>query len=101
MPTGVYTPRWLPCHTHAGMVPALAFTLGRRHEACLDRLADPEMLDVLRHARGRYGSTLDYLVQTGHALRARGIRDREIERLLRLAAAHGLVAGAAPQDRGA
>ena len=27
MPTGVYDPRWLPCRTQAGMVPALAFTL--------------------------------------------------------------------------
>lgn len=99
MPTGVYTPRWLPCHTPAGMVPALAFTLARRHEACLDPVPDPEMLDILRHARGRYGSTLDYLVQTAQALRARGIRDREVERMLHLAATHGLVPQAPPVTR--
>jgi glutathione-specific gamma-glutamylcyclotransferase len=93
MPTGVYTPRWLPCHTAEGMVPALAFTLDRRHEACLDRLPDPQVLDILRHARGRYGTTLDYLVQTAWSLRDRGIVDREIERLMTLADAAGLPTG--------
>ena len=29
MPTGVYDPRWLPCHTPQGTVRALAFTLSR------------------------------------------------------------------------
>jgi glutathione-specific gamma-glutamylcyclotransferase len=43
------------------------------------------MLDILRHARGRYGSTLDYLLETAASLRQRGIRDREIERLEKLA----------------
>jgi cation transport protein ChaC len=90
MPTAVYTPRWLPCHTAQGMVPALAFTLSRRHDACLGRLPDGQLLDILRHARGRCGSTLDYLVQTAWSLRERGIVDREIERLMTLAAAHGL-----------
>jgi cation transport protein ChaC len=93
MPTGVYTPRWLPCHTAEGVVPALAFTLDHRHEACLDRLPDPQVLDILRHARGRYGTTLDYLVQTAWSLRDRGILDREIERLMTLAEAAGLPTG--------
>jgi hypothetical protein len=30
MPNGVYDPRWLPCPTPHGPVPALAFTLSRR-----------------------------------------------------------------------
>ena len=101
MPTGVYTPRWLPCHTPQGTVPALAFTLSRRHEACLDRLPDAQMLDILRHARGRYGTTLEYLVLTAEALRQRGIVDREIERLMRLAARSGLVQAAPAAARAA
>jgi cation transport protein ChaC len=91
MPNAVYTPRWLPCRTQAGTVPALAFTLLRSSDAYLGRLSDAEMLNILRHASGRYGSTLDYLVMTAQALRARGIRDREIERLMTLAARAGLV----------
>ena len=90
MPNPIYDPRWLPCRTASGPVHALAFTLKRRHEANLGRLADEHMLDILRHASGRYGSTLDYLVQTAQALRAHGIRDREIERLLALARDAGL-----------
>jgi len=90
MPTGVYTPRWLPCRTDQGVVPALAFTLQRSSDACLGRLPDDEVLEILRHARGRYGSTLEYLVLTAQALRQRGIHDREIERLMRLARRAGL-----------
>ena len=91
MPTGVYDPRWLPCKTAKGVVPALAFTLSRRSEACLGHLADAQMLHILRHARGRYGSTLDYLADTARALHQHGVRDREIERLMTLASRHGLV----------
>jgi cation transport protein ChaC len=96
MPTGVYDPRLLPCQTPQGVVTALAFTLSRRSESCLARLPDEQMLHILRHARGRYGTTLDYLARTAAALREQGLRDREIERLMRLARAHGLV----PDDIG-
>ena len=91
MPTGVYDPRLLPCRTTQGTVLALAFTLSRRSEACLPRLADDELLQVLRHAKGRYGSTLDYLAQTAHALRQHQVHDREIERQMALAQRHGLL----------
>jgi cation transport protein ChaC len=91
MPTGVYDPRLLPCHTREGTVAALAFTLARRSEACLPRLPDTELLYILRHARGRYGSTLDYLVQTATALRTQGVHDREIERVVALARRDGLL----------
>jgi cation transport protein ChaC len=85
MPTGVYDPRWLPCRTPQGTVRALAFTLDRSSPSHVDEIGDEEMLDILRHARGRYGTTLDYLLETAASLRERGIRDREIERLERLA----------------
>lgn len=85
MPTGVYDPRWLPCRTPHGTVRALAFTLDRASPAHTGEIADAELLDILRHARGRYGSTMEYLLETAASLRARGIRDREIERLERLA----------------
>jgi cation transport protein ChaC len=91
MPTGVYDPRLVPCRTPQGPVLALAFTLGRRADACLPRLPDAELLHILRHARGRYGSTLDYLAETAAALRAHGVRDREVERLIALARRDGLV----------
>ncbi len=84
MPTGVYDPRWLPCRTPAGPVRALAFTLSRRSPNYTGVIDDAQMLHILRHARGRYGSTLDYLLETARALKAHGVRDREIERLVAL-----------------
>ena len=91
MPTGVYDPRWLRCRTPLGTVQALAFTLSRRSPQHIGRLPDAQLLDILRHARGRYGTTLDYLVQTASALHSRGVRDHEIERLVALARHHRLI----------
>jgi cation transport protein ChaC len=90
MVTGVYDPRLLSCHTAQGPVAALAFTLNRRSPACLPRLDDQDLLHVLRHARGRYGSTLEYVVETAQALRQCGMPDRSLERVVRLARQHGL-----------
>ena len=91
MPTGVYDARLLPCKTQHGTVQALAFTLSRRSPACLPRLPDDELTHILRHASGRYGTTLQYLAETAAALRERGVHDREIERLMTLARQQGLL----------
>jgi len=90
MPTGVYDPKWLACRTAQGPVRALAFTLSRRSPAHTGRLSDPQMLEVLRAATGRFGSTLDYLLETARSLPGCGIRDRDIERLVALARHHRL-----------
>ena len=90
MPNGVYDPRWLRCQTAAGDVLALGFTLSRRSPNFTGRLDDTEMLHILAHAKGRYGSTLDYLLRTAEALRAHRMCDRESERLLVLARQRGL-----------
>jgi glutathione-specific gamma-glutamylcyclotransferase len=90
MPTGVYIPRWLNCSTAVGEVSALAFTLPRSSPSYTGPIDDRQMLDILRRAQGRFGSTLDYLLQTARGLRALGLRDREIERLVRLAQRAGL-----------
>jgi len=85
MPTGVYDPRWLPCRTPQGTVQGLAFTLRRDSPSLVGPVGDEEMRHILRSATGRYGSTLEYLLETAASLRRCGIRDREIERLERLA----------------
>lgn len=90
MPTGVYDPRWLRCTTTTGPVRALAFTLARHSPSHTGPLDDTQMLHILRHAQGRYGSTLDYLLQTAQALRAQGIADQEVRRIELLARRHGL-----------
>ena len=91
MPTGVYDPKWLACRTSGGPVNALTFTLSRGSPAHTGALPDPQMIDILRCAHGRFGSTLDYLLDTANSLRGCGIRDREIERLVTLARHHALV----------
>ncbi|MGI9152844.1 MAG: gamma-glutamylcyclotransferase [Rubrivivax sp.] len=90
MPTGVYDPRLVPTRTPQGPVRALTFTLSRRSPACLPPLDDATLLDILRTARGRYGTTLEYLVETAGALHACGIQDREITRLMHVAQRAGL-----------
>lgn len=91
MPTGVYDPRWLQCSTPDGPVRALGFTLSRRSPNYIGHLADGDLLHILRHAHGRYGSTLDYLVRTADTLRAHRMCDRESERLVALARRQGLL----------
>jgi cation transport protein ChaC len=92
MPTGVYDAKWLPCRTDQGPVSALAFTLSRSSPSYVGPLPEPQMLDVLRTACGRFGTTLDYLLGTAASLRGCGIRDREIERLVALARRNALTA---------
>ena len=91
MPSGVYEPRWLNCTTAGGTLRALAFTLSRQSPSWTGEIADAELLHIFRHAKGRYGTTLDYLHRTVQGLRAHGIRDAELERQLHLAARHGLL----------
>lgn len=92
MITSTYTPRWLLCRTRGGapLGPALAFTLPRHSPSLVQPPQEAELLRVLRHARGRYGSTLDYVRNTVLSLRAHGIHDNTLERYLRLAEHHGL-----------
>ncbi|HWK85461.1 MAG TPA: gamma-glutamylcyclotransferase [Caldimonas sp.] len=92
MVTGVYDPRWLPCRTPQGVVKALAFTLSRKSPSHTGALPDESMVEILRSANGRYGSTLSYLVETATTLRNCGIRDRDVERLVALARRHALTA---------
>ncbi|WP_343039938.1 gamma-glutamylcyclotransferase [Tepidicella baoligensis] len=82
MPNPVYDPRWLRCRTPQGPVTALAFTLSRRSPNFTGELPAQELQHIFRHAQGRYGTTLDYARQTLEQLRALGIRDRALERLL-------------------
>ena len=92
MPSGVYDPKWLACHTPQGHVDALAFVLSRHSPNYTGPLPDAQMLDILRGASGRYGTTLDYMLETAAALRGHGIRDLQLDRLVALARRHGLAA---------
>lgn len=90
MVIGSYEPRWLNCHTATGPLRALSFTLSRRSPGYVGALGDAELLHIFKHAKGRYGTTLDYLMRTVQGLRHHGLRDLELERQWHLAARHGL-----------
>lgn len=90
MPHPVYDPRWLRCHTKAGVVSGLAFTLSRHSPQFTGELTAEQLRQIFTHARGRYGSTFDYAHQTLRELRALGIRDVSLERLLLRAGCHDM-----------
>ncbi len=83
MPNGVYDPRWLRCQTAQGDVSALAFTLPRNSPSFCGVLTDARYAQIFRQARGRYGTTQDYAVQTYEGLLREGIHDRALKNLLR------------------
>ena len=85
MPTGVYDPRWLHCHTAHGPLRALAFTLSRHSPNYTGALNPEQYRQVFARSSGRYGSTLDYARQTLESLHAHGIADPALQRLLRQA----------------
>lgn len=82
MPTGVYDPRWLRCHTAQGPVQALAFTLSRQSPNFTGPLSAAQLRRIFGQAVGRYGSTLDYARHTFEGLREAGIHDAALGRLL-------------------
>ncbi|HSW17571.1 MAG TPA: gamma-glutamylcyclotransferase [Ramlibacter sp.] len=85
MITAVYDPRWLECNTTHGGVSALAFTLSRKSPNHTGVLTEDEYRRIFECAEGHCGTTLDYAARTYEALQRLNVRDRQLERLLRLA----------------
>ena len=90
MPSGVYDPTWLHCRCDAvgpgKDIRALAFTLPSDSPSHTGRLSDEQYRQIFSDTvGGRYGHTLDYAQKTHASLMSLGIRDRALERLLRLA----------------
>lgn len=83
MPNPVYDPKWLRCQTDQGPVSALAFTLSRHSPNFTGALSPERYREIFAHSSGRYGSTLDYAQQTLEGLRAHGIEDHALARLLK------------------
>lgn len=92
MVTGVYDPRWLAAHTPQGPVRSLAFTLSRKSPSHTGELTEDEYRRIFEEATGIYGTTHDYAHRTLEELRRHDIRDRNLERLLKL------IRETAPQD---
>lgn len=85
MPNPVYDPKWLRVSTPQGPVRALAFTLSRRSPSYTGLLTPDRYRDIFSRSCGRYGTTLDYARRTFEGLKAHGIHDHALEKLLHLA----------------
>lgn len=92
MPNPVYDPKWLRCKLDATgsldsapekVITALAFTLSRRSPNFTGTLSLAQYQQIFSAACGRYGTTWDYAGLTLTHLKALGIHDRALERLLR------------------
>jgi cation transport protein ChaC len=80
-----YAPRHLECRlTDGSFVSAVAFVVRRDASNYAGRLSERDIIEVfLRGSCGRYGTSLDYLVNTICSLRSHGIIDPHFERLAR------------------
>ena len=63
----------------------LALRGGHIQAACTDCHRDTRYREIFAHSRGRYGTTLEYARMTCEHLRAIGIHDAELERVVALA----------------
>jgi cation transport protein ChaC len=88
MSLGSYHPRWLDCHAGADRLKALAFIVNRACSGYAGRLSWEEMVQSIATARGKYGSSAEYLFQTQAALESHGILDTRVKRLADRVRAH-------------
>ena len=84
MKLAVYDPKWLKCQTPQGPVSALAFTLSRKSPSHTGVLTEEEYRRIFTEASGIYGTTYEYARRTLEELKRHNIRDRGLERLLKL-----------------
>lgn len=82
MVTGVYRPSWRYAETDQGPVRAITFVVDREHIQYAGRLGHDEMVKLIMQGKGNRGPCVDYLENTVYHLRALGLNDRALERLL-------------------
>lgn len=83
MPSGAYLPKWLSCRTATGTIQALVFVMDRSKPAYARNLSTEQQVQVVRHAHGKYGPCVEYVLETVHALRQAGIHDHRLETLFK------------------
>jgi len=83
MVTGVYHPLWRRAETREGPLTALTFVVDRAHRQYAGALDHDSMVALILQGRGNRGPCLEYLQNTVHHLRALGLKDRGLERLLK------------------
>ena len=85
---GVYREAQVATHLpgpQSRTIQALTYVVERRHPSYAGLLPLARQAQMIRAARGVSGANLDYLINTVHQLRALGICERDLERVLSLA----------------
>ncbi len=88
MSLGSYRPRWLDCHAGGDRIPVLAFIVNRACSGYAGPLPLEATVHAIATARGRYGSSAEYLFQTQATLESHGILDARVKRLADRVRAH-------------
>jgi cation transport protein ChaC len=81
MSLGSYRPRWLDFHAGGERLSALAFIVNRACSGYAGKLPIDTVVQSIATARGKFGSSAEYLFQTQATLESHGIRDTRIKRL--------------------
>jgi cation transport protein ChaC len=81
MSMGSYRPRWLDFHGGGERIPVLAFIVNRACSGYAGRLPLETAVRSIATARGRVGSSAEYLFQTQATLESHGILDARVKRL--------------------
>jgi len=97
MSLGSYLPRWLECHCGGERFEALAFVVNRCCTGYAGKLPLDTMVHHIASARGKYGTSADYLFRTEAALHEHGIRDERVRRLAERVRRHLEGGGSQPQ----
>jgi len=93
---GSYRPTWMRAHLLRGArVEALAFVVRRDAFNYGGKIGENELVEILVHACGSKGSSLEYLQRTVAALHEAGLRDAHLERLMHRAEGRRPTAGGA------
>ena len=91
MVTSVYRPRWCPVETTNGAskqsVMAYLFVADPTHSQYTGKMSDEDVVRTIRQGHGKAGACIDYLSNTHEHLKALGINDRNLGRLIKKAKA--------------
>ena len=88
MSMGSYIPRWLDCHAGGDRFEALGFVVNRCCTGYAGKLPLDTMVQSIAIARGKYGSSAEYLFRTENTLAQHGIRDERVRQLAERVRAH-------------
>jgi len=88
MSMGSYLPRWLECRAGTASFEAMGFVVNRRCTGYAGKLPIETIVQAISTARGKYGTSADYLFRTEAALAEHGIRDERVRQLAERVRAH-------------